>query len=803
MGWLKFIYYIDIYAWLFRALAQNEFYADRFQIYPDGPNSSSLGVKYLEMFSVETDRSYQWYGILFGCMSCIVAILASFPAFLLNRSGNYFSYFHFNLDRNFGSIRRVAAPDQLEYENKNCISTEKTVLEISIAERFAIKKPQIKCIIPFDPMIVTFQNIEYTVELEEHMGGGFKKLLHGINGFALPGRMIALMGASGAGKTTLLDVLACRKNSGEVSGTITLNGHPKEDDSFSRITCYVEQQDMHMAYTTVREALEFSANLRLPEDISFAMRDSFIDEIIHLLELNELSDRRVGDIGSSEGLSPGERKRLTIAVELVSNAPVLFLDEPTSGLDARSAAVVMRVIKKIANTGRTVICTIHQPSADVFFMFDDLLLLQKGGYMVYFGPIGENARDMLNYLEKVPEAKPCPNDMNPSSWMLDLLSGLDSTLSDISNADSVCLNDNEKIKTTDTSTTVNIGIEMASIVIKSQKTLLHSPLDGRILSQSLFESKIWSFYSEELIRYSTPEKGSLPVKFKSKRSRTFLDQFWILLWRQILMYWRNIPLNFGRLVTFFIIGIMFGVVYYKTNANDVAGVSTLVAGIFMTSYVYAMINMQSPTPELLKNRAVFYREQSSFLYDSYAYSLAYLAVEIPWVAFLILVTMPVAYFMIGLAADSSTFFAMYVIVLILSLVFGAIGYFFSSMMPNYEVAQAMQGRISPILFLFGGLFAPVPSMPVGTQWVTYIDPITYAFRAIIPLHFYCEGASCPTVEVPTITKTLIIDRYKYVKQTYDVDYFTSWTNNGYLFIFVVLIQIIAFVAARYKRLVVR
>lgn len=95
MGWLQFIYWADIYAWLFRSLAQNEFYAERFQIYPDGRNSSSLGVKYLEMFSVETNRSYQWYGILFGVCACIVAIGLSFPAFLLNRYGNYILLYFF------------------------------------------------------------------------------------------------------------------------------------------------------------------------------------------------------------------------------------------------------------------------------------------------------------------------------------------------------------------------------------------------------------------------------------------------------------------------------------------------------------------------------------------------------------------------------------------------------------------------------------------------------------------------------------------------------------------------------------
>jgi ABC-type multidrug transport system ATPase subunit len=160
-------------------------------------------------------------------------------------------------------------------------------------------------------------------------------------------------------------------------------------------------QDIHAPFTTVREALEFSAALRLPATVTRAQRQAFVAEVLHILELTDLADRLVGRIGGPEALAPGQRKRLTIGVELVSNAPVIFLDEPTSGLDSRSAAEVIRVIRcelsfndspwhltphhrrNIANRGRTVICTVHQPSQALFYQFDDLLLLQRGGWQVY------------------------------------------------------------------------------------------------------------------------------------------------------------------------------------------------------------------------------------------------------------------------------------------------------------------------------------------------------------------------------------------------------------------------------------
>ena len=184
---------------------------------------------------------------------------------------------------------------------------------------------------PFTPCTVVFTDITYTVRLSKRAGGGLKTLLQGISGYALPGRMLALMGASGAGKTTLLDVLSGRKNSGTMTGSILLNGFPKDERSFNRITAYVEQTDMHAPLTTVREAVELSAALRMPASVDASARARFVDEVLALLELGDIEDRMVGLPSAPGALAPAERKRLTIAVEFASNAPVIFADEPTSG----------------------------------------------------------------------------------------------------------------------------------------------------------------------------------------------------------------------------------------------------------------------------------------------------------------------------------------------------------------------------------------------------------------------------------------------------------------------------------------
>ena len=255
--------------------------------------------------------------------------------------------------------------------------------------------------VEFVPMSIAWRDLEYTVDVAKQAGGGTKKLLQSVTSAARPGRVLALMGASGAGKTTLLDVIAGRKTGGHRRGTITLNGNEVEKQTFARLTAYCEQNDLHNEFATVGEALEFSATLRLDDAVTAAQRRGFVSEALDILELRPLRDRMIGKSGDANGLSPGQRKILTVAVELVSNAPVFFLDEPTSGLDSRAALIVMSEVNKVAKMGRTVISTIHQPSREIFLMFDDMLLLQRGGWQVYFGPLGPLQRVHVRELHGV------------------------------------------------------------------------------------------------------------------------------------------------------------------------------------------------------------------------------------------------------------------------------------------------------------------------------------------------------------------------------------------------------------------
>ena len=244
------------------------------------------------------------------------------------------------------------------------------------------------------------------------------QLLKGVTSTFRPGVLTALMGVSGAGKTTLMDVLAGRKTGGYIEGDIRVSGFPKKQETFARISGYCEQTDIHSPQITVRESLIFSAFLRLAKEVSKEEKMMFVDQVMELVELVDLRDAIVGIPGVT-GLSTEQRKRLTIAVELVANPSIIFMDEPTSGLDARAAAIVMRAVRNTVDTGRTVVCTIHQPSIDIFEAFDELLLMKRGGQVIYSGPLGRNSHKIVEYFEAIPGVPKIPEKYNPATWMLE------------------------------------------------------------------------------------------------------------------------------------------------------------------------------------------------------------------------------------------------------------------------------------------------------------------------------------------------------------------------------------------------
>jgi ABC-type multidrug transport system ATPase subunit len=607
--------------------------------------------------------------------------------------------------------------------------------------------------------------------------------------------MLALMGASGAGKTTLLDVIAGRKSGGEMRGTIKLNGHVVKKETFARLTAYCEQQDLHNAFTTVKEALEFSATLRLPSDVSKDARKAFVDEALDILELRGIENRLIGVAGSPSGLSPGQRKVLTVGVELVSNAPVFFLDEPTSGLDSRAALIVMREVKKVANLGRTVITTVHQPSKEIFNLFDDMLLLQRGGYQVYFGPCGVNGKTFVDYLQKIPNAHALPDGMNPASWMLDVLGGTDSS------------NAGEKSALKKSKSTAAGSLQPAMTMKRSGSG---GALNGLLLVERFKASQEGAAGTRLVKELCAKGEKSEMFAFASPYARSFLTQLRCLIQRASLAHNRDVAYNLGRIGILFVLYLLFGFVYFDLDASNETGVQAMVGVIFMTSIFAGIIFMNSVMPVRVRERAVAYRERTSFMYDAVPYSLSHAICEVPWVLLVTFVTVTPLYFMVGLVPTFEHYIFHVLMVFTVSMAFMSLGQLIACLCATIQTAQAGASAFIPICFLFGGLYLPYPQIPVYWKWAYFIDPVAYAIQGVTAPQFEhrgCTGAypdgDCPTIQAFRGTYFETVDTLAYVEEKYDVQLSQKWYMLIYVAIFALCMQTLHIIAFKFRKVVAR
>jgi ABC-type multidrug transport system ATPase subunit len=389
--WWVWGYWISPLSYAQNAIAVNEFLAPRWK-------ANGLGVTILKSRGIHTAGYWYWVGIgaLIGYM-ILFNILVTFALGYFNPLGKPQAMVSEDIlvekvvnraaiskrDKSLSSVHASSETNGNEADgiemgglsSGRYSGVQQTAVEIDdVQEGHA--QSQKGMILPFQPLALTFHNVNYYVDMPAEMKGegvtsDKLQLLRNISGAFRPGVLTALVGVSGAGKTTLMDVLAGRKTGGYIEGDIRVSGYPKKQETFARIAGYVEQTDIHSPQVTVEESLTYSSWLRLPKEVDRATRETFVEEVMELVELSSLRHGLVGLPGST-GLSTEQRKRLTIAVELVANPSIIFMDEPTSGLDARAAAIVMRTVRNTVDTGRTVVCTIHQPSIDIFEAFDEV-----------------------------------------------------------------------------------------------------------------------------------------------------------------------------------------------------------------------------------------------------------------------------------------------------------------------------------------------------------------------------------------------------------------------------------------------
>uniref|UniRef100_A0A8D8FWV4 ATP-binding cassette sub-family G member 4 n=1 Tax=Culex pipiens TaxID=7175 RepID=A0A8D8FWV4_CULPI len=260
---------------------------------------------------------------------------------------------------------------------------------------------------PCEPVDIQFKDVSYCVSMGFRKGQ--KEILHKVNGKFPGSQLIAIMGPSGAGKSTLLDVLSGYRRTG-VEGAVYVNGRIRNLNSFRRMTCYITQQDQLQTLLTVLENMRIAADLKLGAEISKHEKESIIEDILTVLGLYE------HQYTITSRLSGGQKKRLSIALELINNPTIMFLDEPTTGLDSYSCNQVVDLLKQLAKQGRTIIATIHQPSAKLFQEFDQVYVLSSGECM-YQGC----TNSLVPFLQSVD--MPCPVYHNPADYVIELACG--------------------------------------------------------------------------------------------------------------------------------------------------------------------------------------------------------------------------------------------------------------------------------------------------------------------------------------------------------------------------------------------
>ncbi|OQE43412.1 hypothetical protein PENCOP_c003G07407 [Penicillium coprophilum] len=536
----------------------------------------------------------------------------------------------------------------------------------------------------------TWQNVEYTVPY----GNGTRKLLNGVNGYAKPGVMIALMGASGAGKTTLLNTLAQRQKMGVVTGDMLVDGHKLGPD-FQRGTGFCEQMDLHDNTSTIREAFEFSAILRQPRDVPRKEKIDYVNRIIDLLELEDIQDAIIGS------LNVEQKKRVTIGVELAAKPSLLlFLDEPTSGLDSQAAFSIVRFLKKLSQAGQAIVCTIHQPSSMIIQQFDMILALNPGGNTFYFGPVGKEGSSVIKYFGE--RGFVCPPSKNVAEFILE-------TAAKATHRNGKLIDWNEEWRNSDENRKMLAEIDL----IRSERSKL--PIE---------------------------ESGSAQHEFAATTSTQTIQ----LTKRLFTNYWRDPSYYYSKLFVSVIIGIFNGFTFYMLS-NTVASMQDRMFSVFLIILIPPIV-LNSIVPKFYINRALWEaREYPSRIYGWFAFCTANVVCEIPAAIISGLIYWLLWYYPVGFPTDSSNAGYVFLMTILFFLFQASWGQWVCAFAPSFTVISNVLPFFFVMVNLFNGIVRPYADYPVFWKyWMYYVNPVTWWLRGVLSAVLPQVKIECTSLE---------------------------------------------------------
>ncbi|KAK1994894.1 ABC transporter [Colletotrichum falcatum] len=596
-----------------------------------------------------------------------------------------------------------------------------------------------------------------------------KTILNPVNATFQAGKLNIIMGPSGSGKTSLLNAMALRLHNSVStrylpSGKLTFNGALPSNSVVRSVCSYVcQDDDALLPSLTVRETLRFSAGLRLPSHMSKEEKTRRAEEVLLKMGLKDCADNLVGN-ELVKGISGGEKRRVTIAVQLLSDPRVLLLDEPTSGLDAFTANSIMEVLQGLANEGRTLILTIHQARSDLFRHFGNVLLLARGGFPAYVGP----AEAMLPYFQR--QGFECPTHSNPADFALDLITidlqhearEADSRervrkLVDVWRREAEAAVDEKTDEKTGTGTGRLSGIDeedgttqQAGPVPQPRDAITRASTD-----RPTARGPRWSFKKTSL---ATPaELGALVRKRAS-----FLTAFPLLLHRGLINFRRQPPLLLARVMQVAGLGIVLAL-FFSPLKNDYYSVQTRM-GFVQEVGAFYFVGMLQNVAVYPAERDVFYREDDDGVYSVEAFLAAYSVLELPFEIISCLIFGVLADLAVGFPRTVTMYF-----VCVFSC-FGvvscgeSVGIMFNTLFGHTGFAVNITSVVMSIANTMAGILSI--DMPEVFKIFNYLSPIRYATRAMAPyslesVAFTCTaGQRLPNGRCPVETGEDVLNLYK-------------------------------------------
>nr|XP_031835364.1 protein white [Nomia melanderi]XP_031835365.1 protein white [Nomia melanderi]XP_031835366.1 protein white [Nomia melanderi] len=570
-----------------------------------------------------------------------------------------------------------------------------------------------------------------------------RHLLKDVCGVAYPGELLVIMGSSGAGKTTLLNALTFRSARGTiVTGVMAANGRRVSPTILTSRTAYVQQNDLFVGTLTVAEHLHFQAMVRMDRRIPIQHRISRVNEVISELALTKCRNTVIGQPGRIKGLSGGEMKRLSFASEVLTDPPIMFCDEPTSGLDSFMAHQVVSVLKTLAARGKTIIATLHQPSSELFALFDRTLLMAEGR-VAFMG----TASQACAFFETLGAA--CPSNYNPADYFVQVLAVVPGREMSCRHAiNTVC----------DAFQKSEHGIKIA------------------------LEAEAVNGEFEDSLRDSSYADSRSPYK------ATWCEQFRAVFWRSWLSVIKEPILIKIRMLQTIMVSLLIGIVYFdqRLDQDGVMNVNGALF-IFLTNMtfqnVFAVINV------FCAELPIFLREHRNGMYRTDVYFLCKTLAEAPiFIAVPLLFTI-VAYPMIGLYPGIDHFFVTAGIVALVANVSTSFGYLISCISDNLSMALSIGPPVIIPFLLFGGFFLNTASIPFYFKWVSYLSWFRYGNEALLINQWsQVESIAC-TRSNATCPKT-----GRMVLQTFNFKQEHFWPDIACLFSLIVAFRFLAFLA---------